>query len=71
MTAHTLPSAATPIDYLASLTPADLVAGPCALPQAPMAMPPQVIESEIGLMRRLFGSLLPHHPAAPSAGTGL
>lgn len=28
----------------ATMTPADLVAGPCALPDAPLAMPQQVIE---------------------------
>lgn len=32
-----------PVDP-ASMTPADLVAGPCALPDAPLAMPEQVIE---------------------------
>ncbi|AOZ68339.1 hypothetical protein LPB142_02600 [Rhodobacter xanthinilyticus] len=51
-----------------SLTPAELVAGPCALPQAPLAMPPQVIEAGTGLWRRLVSALLPHRPAAPTAG---
>lgn len=48
-----------------------LIAGPCALPEAPLAMPPQVIEAERGLLRRLIDGLTPHRPAAPSAGAGL
>lgn len=37
------PRVKKPVDP-ASMTPADLVAGPCALPDAPLAMPHQVIE---------------------------
>ncbi|HEY0274760.1 MAG TPA: hypothetical protein VGC31_01625, partial [Paenirhodobacter sp.] len=32
----------------ATMSPADLVAGPCALPDAPLAMPQQVIEPARG-----------------------
>ncbi len=37
------PRAKKPADP-ASMSPADLVSGPCALPDAPLAMPQQVIE---------------------------
>lgn len=68
MTAHFPPPAA---DLpAAALTAEALVAGPCALPLAPLAMPPQVIEAERGLLRRLLGGLVPHRPTAPSAGAG-
>lgn len=50
---------------------AALLAGPCALPSAPLAMPPQVIEAEHGLLWRLVHSLIPARPATPSAGAGL
>lgn len=55
----------------APLAPAALLAGPCALPVAPLAMPPQVIEAEQGLLRRLVHGLIPARPASPSAGAGL
>lgn len=54
----------------ATMSPADLVAGPCALPDAPLPMPHQVIERDHGLLRRLMAGFGPHNPAAPSAGTG-
>lgn len=50
---------------------AALLAGPCALPTAPLAMPPQVIEAEHGLLWRLVHGLIPERPASPSAGAGL
>lgn len=55
------------------MSPADLVAGPGALPDAPMPMPEQVIEPARSLIARLAASLriLPRLPAAPSAGNGL
>lgn len=43
-----------------------------ALPDAPLAMPPQLLEPETGLLRRLLGALLHgggHN--APSAGARL
>lgn len=54
----------------AAMSPADLVAGPCALPDAPLAMPQQVIEPARGLFRRLADAtrIAPQSPAAPSAG---
>lgn len=54
----------------AAMSPADLVAGPCALPDAPLAMPQQVIEPARGLFRRLADAagLAPQSPAAPPAG---
>lgn len=55
----------------AALSAEALVSGPCALPQAPLAMPAQVIEAEHGLLRRVLGGLMPFRPAAPSAGAGL
>lgn len=75
MSAHLLPLATPPAELAAEptagLSAAQLIAGPCALPHAPLAMPAQVIEPQTGLLRRLFGGLMPHHPAAPSAGAGL
>ena len=55
------------------MSPADLAAGPGALPDAPMPMPEQVIEPARSLIARLAASLriLPRLPAAPSAGNGL
>ncbi|WP_164885739.1 hypothetical protein [Paenirhodobacter populi] len=52
------------------MSPADLVAGPCALPDAPLAMPQQVIEPARGLFRRLADAtrIATQSPAAPSAG---
>lgn len=72
MTAYLFPDAADAAEAVEAraLAPAALVAGPCALPVAPMAMPPQVIEPETGLIRRLIAALLPQRPAAPSAGAG-
>ena len=66
MTAHT--SSLTALASEAVLTPDALIAGPCALPVAPMAMPHQVIEPQSGLIRRLLTGL--HLQAAPTAGTG-
>lgn len=56
-----------------SMSPADLVAGPCALPDAPMDMPEQVIEPARSLMARIIAAFgrAPRLPAAPSAGPGL
>lgn len=71
MTALLEPQAARSSVSVAALSPAELVAGPCALPNAPLAMPMQVIEPRVGLLRRLLSGLIPHHPAAPSAGAGL
>ncbi|MBD3786543.1 MAG: hypothetical protein IE922_06175 [Sphingomonadales bacterium] len=69
MTAYLLPDAAHAAET-AETRAAALIAGPCALPAAPMAMPPQVIEAEAGLLRRLVSLLLPQRPATPSAGAG-
>lgn len=73
---HT-PIPGTPEDrakLVEAMSPADLVAGPCALPDAPMAMPEQVIEPSRSLIGRLgtalraAGSRLASRPpAAPSA----
>ena len=71
MTAHLPPSAAHPIDSVAAYTPGALIAGPCELPQAPLAMPAQVTEAPTGLLRRLPSGLIPHHPTAPSTGAGV
>jgi len=74
MTAYLFPDAAYAAEVVeteaVALAPAALIAGPCALPTAPMAMPPQVIEPEAGLTRRLIAALMPQRPAAPSAGAG-
>ncbi|OOY12122.1 hypothetical protein BMG00_13820 [Thioclava marina] len=35
------------------VSPEALIAGPCALPAAPMAMPPQQIEPDLSLSTRL------------------
>ncbi|MFT3688020.1 hypothetical protein [Paenirhodobacter sp.] len=51
------PRAKKPADP-AAMSPADLVAGPCALPDAPLAMPQQVIERA-------------HRTAAPSASASV
>lgn len=70
MTAHTLPPAALASEMTSRVCLAadDLIAGPCSLPTAPLAMPQQVIEHDMGLLRRLLSGLLP--PGAPTAGTG-
>ncbi|MFD2172663.1 hypothetical protein [Rhodobacter lacus] len=70
MTAHTLPPAALASELASrvNLSPDELIAGPCALPVAPLAMPHQVIEHDRGLVRRLLAGMLP--PAAPTPGTG-
>lgn len=76
MTAYLFPEAAQAVEAAVvagvarAMTPEALVAGPCALPVAPMAMPPQVIEHDAGLLRRLIGALVPRRPATPSAGAG-
>lgn len=38
------------------------------LPDAPMAMPQQVLEHPHGLLRRLLALIAPDHTDAPSAG---
>lgn len=70
MTAQTLSNAAlaSEVAVNAALTPEALIAGPCALPQAPLAMPHQVIEQPQSLVRRVLTGL--HLQAAPSTGTG-
>ncbi|HEY0212310.1 MAG TPA: hypothetical protein VGC40_01795 [Paenirhodobacter sp.] len=56
----------------ATMSPADLVAGPCALPDAALDMPQQVIEPAKGLLRRMIDALglAPNSSAVSSAGTG-
>ena len=51
------------------LSPAALIAGPCALPDAPLAMPRQQVESGPGPLRRLVAALLPR-PSAPKGAEG-
>ncbi|MFC4731940.1 hypothetical protein ACFO5Z_10215 [Salipiger abyssi] len=58
-----VPAADQPQAEPSRMTAADLAAGPCALPAAPMAMPSQVIEPKRGvrhgiaaLMRRALPS---------------
>lgn len=50
-----------------TLSPADLIAGPCALPDAPLAMPRQRIETGPGLLRRILNAFLPRPPAPKGA----
>lgn len=64
MTAPLSPAAALASE--ARLTPDELIAGPGALPVAPMAMPHQQIEHAQGLIRRLLVGL--HLSVAPSVG---
>lgn len=71
MTAFTSRHAALSAASALPVSAEALIAGPCALPDAPLAMPQQVIEAERGLLRRLIDGLTPHRPAAPSAGAGL
>lgn len=52
-----------------SLSPADLIAGPCALPEAPLAMPCQMLEPGTGMLRRMLSALLPR-PHAPKGAEG-
>ena len=59
--ARAKPRARKPVDP-ASMSPADLVAGPCALPDAPLPMPQQVIERAPAALRRT---------PAGSAGAGI
>lgn len=54
-----------------ALSPEALLAGPGALPDAPMAMPAQTLEHPQGLLRRMIAALLPERFAAPSAGARL
>lgn len=49
------------------MSPADLIAGPCALPDAPLAMPRQRIETGPGLLRRILTAFLPRPPAPKGA----
>ncbi|PTV93765.1 hypothetical protein C8J27_11245 [Rhodobacter aestuarii] len=71
MSAHTPHITALASEHVSgeALTADALIAGPCALPTAPLAMPPQTIEHELGFFRRLLASL--HPQAAPSPGPGL
>jgi len=64
MTAHTLPLSALASEVV--LSPEALIAGPGALPVAPLAMPHQVIEAERGFLHRLLAGL--HLTAAPTVG---
>lgn len=50
-----------------TLAPEDLIAGPCALPDAPLAMPRQVLEARAGLLRRILSAFLPRPPAPTGA----
>lgn len=59
------PAAPVTAEDVAGMRPEDLVAGPCALPDAPLEMPPQVIETGPRTARKTVSS-----PAAPSAGIG-
>jgi hypothetical protein len=52
-----------------SITPAELISGPCALPDAPLAMPRQTLEAEAGLLRRILSAFLPR-PTAPTGAKG-
>ncbi|MBA69249.1 MAG: hypothetical protein CML30_10285 [Rhizobiales bacterium] len=36
------------------MTPAELISGPCALPDAPIAMPRQQLERDMSLARRVM-----------------
>lgn len=71
MTAQTLALAEFATELSPEAVARALIAGPCALPVAPLAMPQQVIEAERGWLRRLFGALIPRPSAAPTTGTGL
>lgn len=48
-------------------TGAALIAGPCALPEAPMAMPRQQLEAPAGVLSRLLSGL-GLRPAATGLG---
>jgi hypothetical protein len=39
------------------MAPAELISGPCALPDAPLAMPRQQLERDMPIGRRLFSAL--------------
>ena len=66
MTAYLFPDAAQAAET-AGTRAAALIAGPCALPAAPMAMPPQVLEQRPRSLGALF--LAAFRPARqPSRG---
>lgn len=45
--------------YPAPISAQTLIAGPCALPNAPLSMPMQTLEPEFGVMQRLKAWLRP------------
>lgn len=51
----------------AGLSAAELIAGPCALPVAPLAMPPQVIEPRRSVLQWLAALLRRQDQASPPA----
>lgn len=61
MNAHQFSTVATraaeAADIRRDLTPRELIAGPCALPDAPLNMPRQTIERREGLIWRTTGRL--------------
>ncbi|WP_376876703.1 hypothetical protein [Albirhodobacter sp. R86504] len=52
-----------PMNGATTLDGAALTSGVCALPDAPMAMPVQIIEHEVSPLQRLFSGLRSGVPA--------
>ncbi|TQS71397.1 hypothetical protein ERN12_10200 [Rhodobacteraceae bacterium] len=67
-TSHVAVQTADLNTHSAQLSTRDLLAGPGALPDAPMAMPVQVLEREPRRLRNLFGAFIPQPARAHSRG---